>query len=311
MNERDGRIATLLVSPWGVLLGALLALTLAAAPPYPNLESDRTPGPAPLAAYNGLDPFTASQPFEGGNLLEPGAGWVSFTWYGEGPALDREGPFWIEADFPVTLRVTDDFCTGDRFRIYDNGAELAETFDTTKGPGSIRGPDAAFRDARWTSGIYSLAGGRHELRIQAADNPWKMGRGYVRIDRESTFATFASEDLSENFGPVRGADSFRTTSAIALGEDSDGILPNFEEVVVSFGRYLEVIPAGSFVCNEIDCEYVSAGPGITRAVLRTTGFHFEADRVRLCPGSNPLVVGVWIGNDGGAMRFRCQGRLHD
>jgi hypothetical protein len=67
------------------------------------------------------------------------------------------------------------------------------------------------RAPRWTSGIDSLVGGRHELRIQAVDKPRKMGRGDVRIDRDSAFDTFASEDLSENFGPARGADSFRTT----------------------------------------------------------------------------------------------------
>lgn len=311
MDRRRGRVSALLVSPWGVLLGVFLALTLAASPPHPNLSADRTLGPAPPATHNGFNTNAASASIEGGLLLEPSAGWATFTWYGEGPALDREGPFYVEAGFPVTLRVTDDFCTGDRFRIFDNGVELAETPLSVKSLGSEVGPDEAFRDERWTSGIYSLGAGRHEIRIQAADSPWRMGRGYLRIDPEHTFSVITPEEFQENFTPIHGRDSFRISASVALGAESDGILPNLEDVVISFGRYLEVIPAGSFVCGAEDCLYTSAGPGVTRAILRPTGFHFEADTVDLCPGQFPLVVGVWIGNDGGSLRNRCTGSLHE
>lgn len=309
MDNRRLRTPATFRTPQGVILATAVLLALAAAPPAPSLRSDDTLGTDPLVSQNGFGSDSALAAAEGGMVLEPGLGWVSFTWYGAGPVFDREGPFIVDSVGPVTLRITDDFAAGDRFRIYDNGVELAETFDTPVAGTWEHGPDEAFGDDTWSSGIYSLAPGRHELRIQAADNPWSMGRGYLRADPEHTFAVVEPTEMMTAIRPAIGTDRFRYIAAIALGAGSDGILPNFEEVVVSYGRVLRVIPAGAFTCDANSCVYTSDGPGIVRAVLTPNQVEIDAVDVTLCPSSNPMLVGVWIGNDGGSIKARCQGTL--
>ena len=308
------KMSPILLTPLGVLLGAFLFLALAAGP-FPDFGSNRTPGPAgPVIIDNGFDLRGGTDINSNGVLLELGAGWIPFTWYGTGPVFDREGPFILDVNDPVTLRITDDYCGGDRFRVFIDDVEFAETFSTAKAGGSEHGANATFSDRTWSSGIYSLAtleSGRHEIRIQAANNPWGMGRAFLRVDPEHTFSSLVAEEVATNFRAIHGTDRFRFQTTIALAAGSDGILPNFEDVVISYGRYLEVIPAGSFVCGAVDCVYTSASPGVQRAVIQPNAVIIEGVDVDLCPAANPLVIGVWIGNDGASLRMRCKGALHE
>jgi hypothetical protein len=316
MRTRRPTKSILLLAPVGVLLGTLAAIPLFAEPAA-GLNSDRTlEAPSAVVMDNGFRMDAAAAESTPGGILEPGMGWSSFTWYGDGPVFAREGPVFIDVSFPVTLRITDSYAYGDRFRVFDvkpDGVwqELAETFETTAGPGMGADPDRAFADDSWTSGIYSLEPGPHEIRIQLADNPWRMGRAFLKIDREHTFESLLAEDVMTDYGEVRHHDRLRYRAAIALATDSDGIAPNLEDVVISYGRYIEVIPGGSFICNSVDCTYSSSEPGIQQAILSPNLVFFSGVDVDLCPGSNPLVVGVWIGNDGGVLRMRCRGTLHE
>ena len=149
------------------------------------------------------------------------------------------------------------------------------------------------------------------MNIQVIDNPWGMGRAYLRIDTARPFAAFVTEDVASSVSPTHGHDRFRLVAAYSPGETTDGMDLAVEDVVVWYGHYLEVIPAGSFLCTSQDCRYESDGPGVTRAWINAVRMVFEADGVDLCPGSNPLRIGVWMGDDGGRVDVRCCGQLHD
>ena len=81
--------------------------------------------------------------------------------------------------------------------------------------------------------------------------------------------------------------------------------------MVWFDQYLEVVPAGAFTCDAVQCTYESEGPGITRAVVSATGLSFEADGVDLCPGQRQLPLGLWFGDEGAEIVVRRYGILHN
>jgi hypothetical protein len=296
------------------ILVAGMAAAVAAAPGLdPDLatvEVDRSlPAAAPDNGWGGA--FAAMT--DAAPVLVPDGGWVPFDWHGEtGKTTYHDGePFTFTATTPVTLRITDDYCTGDEFRVYDSGVEIGATFDAAVAPSLAIGPDAAFAAQQFASGIFTLPPGEHALTIQVIDNPWGIGRAYLRIDTEHPFATFAPGNVVSNIDAVHGDDTFRFTADYTPGTAADGTDFVTEDVVVWYGRYLEVIPAGSFVCTWQDCRYQSEGPGIIRARIGATGMAFEAAGVDLCPGGNPLRIGVWMGDEGSRVDVRCCGRLHD
>lgn len=240
-------------------------------------------------------------------------GWVPFDWHGEpGKVVYVDDPITFHTDVPVTLRITDDFCSGDVFRLYDNDVEVGETFRLH---GAIAlpsiGPEAAFAAREFSSGIFSLPAGEHELSIHVIDNHWGMGRAYLRIDTEHPFASFVTGEVASTYGKEHDNDRFHFQAAYMPGAGTDGTDFAVEDVVLWYGRHLEVVPGGSFVCTSQGCLYESAGPGITRAWITGVGMAFEARGVDLCPGGNPLEIGVWMGDEGGTAKVRCCGSLHD
>ena len=278
-----------------------------------------TPGPSVEPSYDNGYEFAASHAEVAPTLAVDG-GWVSFLWHGEKDkfAFNQEGAFEFHADGPVALRITDDFCTGDQFRIYDNGVELGSddgkrlgrpTFDVAKSGGMNLVPGDAFADPQWSSGIYQLAPGDHEIVVQVIANPFAMGRAYLRVDSVTPFATFDLDLVSSIINAVHGRDRFRFYGRWASAAGSDGVEPALEDVVLWYGRVLEVVPAGAFTCDAVQCIYESDGPGIVRAVVDANGLLFEAEGVDLCPGERPLRIGLWFGNEGTDRAVRCHGIL--
>jgi hypothetical protein len=125
-----------------------------------------------------------------------------------------------------------------------------------------------------------------------------------------------------------GFDAFWFAARYELSEFSDGIYPDEETVIVSFGSYTETIPAASFVCHGSSCTYSSEGPGITGATIAadflaftTQGIDVSArtdsnimraghDRgVDLSETANPVAISVQIGDDEGATSVRLGGSL--
>jgi hypothetical protein len=268
-------------------------------------------GPTADPSYLNGYPMTVTDQDAAPGIIVDG-GWTSFLWYGDGIVFNQEGPVLFSADGPVTLRITDDFCTGDRFRIYDNGVELVRpTFDVDVSGGNVRGPDMAFADPQWSSGIYALelAPGTHEIVVQVIENPWGMGRAYLRVDTATPLSAFDLDEVNSSINAVHGRDQFRFYGRWAAGVGSDGVEPALEDIVVWFGRHMEVLPAGAFSCNRLRCLYKSTGPGIVRVVITADAFVFEAIEVDLCPGQRWLPIGVWFGDEGAERSVRRYGTL--
>jgi len=267
----------------------------------PETQLRNAPGPPP---DNGYAIDAAVTP-----ALVPDGGWTSFRWYGTGLVFNEEGPLEFTAYTPVTLRITDEFCPGDRFRVYDFGVEVGMTFGVPTVHRRGIGVDAAFASPEYASGIFTLDEGPHSLVVQVTDNPFGNGRAFLRVDTEYPMGTFVLDEVRSLAAPVHGEDVYRFSAAYAVGWGSNGIDLASDEIVVWYGRVLEVLPGAAFSCDGDMCVYENDGPGIRRAVITPTALAFEAGQIDLCPGSNPLVIGVWIGDDGGVRKVRCQGAM--
>jgi hypothetical protein len=106
----------------------------------------------------------------------------AFFWGGPGQPFNDEGPFTFTSAGPVEVKVTDDFCKGDQFRIYDFGAPIGDTSAVPVGDCPMVGPDAAYADPAYSSGSFPLGPGDHSITIQAIVNPFDGGQGYIRVD---------------------------------------------------------------------------------------------------------------------------------
>lgn len=143
---------------------ALLVLVGSAAANARNGGGQRRPyGPAPRPAV--------------------GSGWTAFDFVGEGSTV---GPFTFSSATPTTLKVTDAFCAGDRFRIYDNGVLVGDTSVPTLTscdfPGFTDDPDTANASPSYSHATFALPPGAHSITVQVLVGPWGDGRAYIRID---------------------------------------------------------------------------------------------------------------------------------
>jgi hypothetical protein len=118
--------------------------------------------------------------------IDVDAGWYatedvppSFHWDETGYV---DGPFTFTSTTAVTVKVTDDFLTGDQFRIFDNSILIGETPIVTKDSGGEIGPDAAFDDPLYSSGSFLLESGAHSISILPIGDSYTSGRGYIRVD---------------------------------------------------------------------------------------------------------------------------------
>lgn len=112
-----------------------------------------------------------------------------------------------------TLEVTDAYCPGDRFAVYDNGTLIGTTSDVPTSPG-CDGPDwtdsatTAFKDPAFSHGVFQLAPGSHEIEIdvtQNADDSDAVGSafyGYTGAVPTSRPSVVVTGPLGRNGGPV-------------------------------------------------------------------------------------------------------------
>ena len=122
---------------------------------------------------------------------------------------------------------------------------------------------------------------------------------FDRLELETAFLKFVHP----------GWDGFHFSAEFDLGENSDGIDPEAEDVTISFGTYTETLPAGAFVCTGSDCLYDSGGSGITHATIGDGFLEIEARHVDLAETANPVEITVQIGNDSGNTVASLSGRL--
>jgi hypothetical protein len=149
-----------------VVVGMLVASTASAAP---------NGGPAGVAASVAGDP----------PIPVDAPGWTFFNWGPDG--LNIEGPFTFSSTRSVVVKVTDGFCRGDQFEVFDSGASVGTTSAVAVDAQcddvpEIVDPDVAFADSTYSHGAFVLAPGSHAITIRAIVNPFAGGGAWLRVD---------------------------------------------------------------------------------------------------------------------------------
>lgn len=158
---------------------AAFLLLLAAAAPISLHAGD-------YAVANGA---LSSTPSLGDPPVIVGAGWSTteqtppaFFW-GANPGFDSEGAFTFSAPTTTLLNITDDFCPGDQFRVYDFGVSIGDTPPVAISYSCpVLGPAAASLNPAYSHRTFVLGPGSHSITIQAITNPFGGGRAYLRVD---------------------------------------------------------------------------------------------------------------------------------
>ncbi len=142
----------------------------------------------------------------------------AFFWSGSGAVFNNEGPFTFTSTTSTILSVTDDFCYGDQFEIFDFSASLG----LTSGPTGTScppeaGPDAAFASPNWSSGTFLLGPGSHSITIKVVQNPHGVGRGYLKVDSVGNRPPVADAN-----GPYVGNEGTSISFDASGSSDPDG-----------------------------------------------------------------------------------------
>lgn len=102
---------------------------------------------------------------------------------------------------------------------------------------------------------------------------------------------------------------------LRLSEGSDGLLPLMEEVTLRVGSFAATIPAGSFSVAGSEYSWHGNLDGAVVGVIfeeeaaDTYTFAIAVGSIELGGLSDPMTVRLNIGDDGGAMSARLEGRL--
>jgi hypothetical protein len=112
--------------------------------------------------------------------------WRLFVFGGAGSFT---GAFTFSSPHPVLLRVTDGFCRGDRFRVYDRGSPIFLASKVAIDPSCddiphVTGPFGAWQDQTYSKGRFLLQPGFHRVRIQAVSSPFGGGAGWLMAIRQ-------------------------------------------------------------------------------------------------------------------------------
>jgi hypothetical protein len=110
------------------------------------------------------------------------AGWQEFNWFEDGYAIQT---FSVTTTRAIRVTITDVLCTGDAFAVTSGERVLIVTPSVTADcgyEGFTGDPDVALMDPAYSHGSFILRPGTYELSIQAVENPFGSGTGYIRFD---------------------------------------------------------------------------------------------------------------------------------
>jgi hypothetical protein len=148
------------------------------------------------------------------------AGWQNFITGGGLDGASTAGPWVFTTTTIAKVTVTDAFCRGDEFRVYDKDVLLGETSDVASEfpacpfelffPADARA-DAAIADPGFSHGVFYIAPGTHALEFEnkALWSETSTGTGaYYRVD-----SLAASKNDCKNGGWMNYGDLFRAQGA--------------------------------------------------------------------------------------------------
>lgn len=121
--------------------------------------------------------------------ITPGSGWATFNW--SLAALPGDAAPTFEFTGPAQVTLVDAFCTGDRFRVYDNGVLVLTTSPAQppvcEFPEAVSDPDAALLLPQFYSqGTLFVGEGAHSLRVEVIESYFDgasfSGGAFLRVD---------------------------------------------------------------------------------------------------------------------------------
>lgn len=177
--------------------------------------------------------------------------------------------FTFNAPAKVILNVTDAFCKGDRFQVFDNGGltvigTTSVPVDESPDCSSEVDPEAAFGDATYSSGSFLLEPGPHHIKIKVVDSPFGTGQGYIAVHKAPVVFEYAAKiicGLQQDPQNMRLARGFYAT-AVNIHNPNDQTIQFFKKLALTFPpeeqRPGQVIPIaedelGSDEALEVDC----------------------------------------------------------
>lgn len=115
--------------------------------------------------------------------LDTNAGWTKFKFGAANTTVYSQ--FRIHTHGPTVLKLTDYFCSGDRFMVYHNGHFVGNTtktiFDECKS--TTNDPDYAFGHEPWSKFEYALQPGHHNITLRVITSPYREGYAAIRVDQ--------------------------------------------------------------------------------------------------------------------------------
>lgn len=131
-----------------------------------------------FANTNGFGIGVAADP-----AITVGSGWFRFSWIGVGQPFNLEGSITFNSPAATKLTVTDSFCPGDQFTVFDFGVPIGTTnLVPSSNNCSISDPDASLANPIFSHGTFTLAPGPHSITVQTITNPNSAGAAFLRVD---------------------------------------------------------------------------------------------------------------------------------
>ena len=114
--------------------------------------------------------------------LPVNSGWMTFPF---GP-VNTTTPIMFNLFCPGQMNITDLYCSGDRFAIYDNGVFIGRTsrpvYDGCKS--NSTDPNYTQRHENWSHGSWEMLPGWHNISIVVVEAPYGGGFGAIRVDTD-------------------------------------------------------------------------------------------------------------------------------
>jgi hypothetical protein len=142
------------------------------------------------------------------------SGWQSFITGGGLDGASTAGPWVFTSSSVAKVTVTDAFCRGDEFRVYDKDVLLGETSDVASEfpacpfelffPATARA-DAALADATFSHGVFFVAPGSHAIEFEnrALWSETSTGTGaFFRVDSVAVTKKDCKQGGWANYGSL-------------------------------------------------------------------------------------------------------------
>ncbi len=109
-------------------------------------------------------------------------GWYPFQFGGVNTTA--KDAFIFKTNGPAVLKVTDNYCAGDAFYVFDNGKYIGRTNHVVANScrTNTTNPEVAWQDPSFSHGTFTLDPGMHKIQFTVAESPFMAGGANLRVD---------------------------------------------------------------------------------------------------------------------------------